>query len=1014
MAEESTPSFLNNEHFNGEFYVFSANVGDLFFHGSTQLSSNLVLFPTGSNFSNNLRAITPQMLNSQILTGSKNSIISKLGNEEPAFFSNIDTSIKYSGGNSTITNSERKCKGKCIHTFELNQKVDNIMVMNNVFNVYKIIQYIINNPRFRQIPAVRNIFNHSSLRDYYTDEEKLNFLFQNFYAIEEPIFKSDTVNLGIDEIFNDTISISAPNVVHYIDEFYREHALFGRFSVRKWDIPLTMLFSEYFAANPQYDIKGCGNNEINMGLIGSARQYIFNGNNDLETFNTRIHMCRFHPEVVFFNPLKVLNRVYTNPMDWQYNTSKDNTRYIKPYLNELEKYKIINFNDYAGDIYETTIWTLLIYESLSIRERKCSMISAPVALLSHYLEPYSMCMDSAIINRTQENYLLDMQNVTWNNVFNVISTNLFNELQNHVQLHDSDNLIYMKIVTYVYLSYKDAIIDYITINKNFHVPNINDIFSKIFNLMWMYNIQISDLEEYVKKVIFDVFYLALAAYIAKSSTFDFFEFRSQNVINNADEVVDVRRLSSMNISSRIFPFLSNISSVQKGYPYNQRHIDALLDNLEDYIDFEIDQDQVQEIKNTLNQILLEKNRFFDKLEKLNIEKLTPADVPRIVYLSGRFYAPYVTKIVHNIITLCPDNIIIDTRGNKRENIIYILKLLKPFFNIVFEEFSTKRYPTEQDNYTLPRINHNGLNHLRSVYFTAYVLETSNFIEYYEIDNNELFLILLSSYFVSIARFDEDDARTPNINFTPDEYYQLHGIALNRRSNYFYQHEFECTHFRYMSTLILGDVFEIIKQKIPGLRDVDVLTKFNIDNALHLSALSSDFMYLRTAVDPNRERIIDFTSILTVGHYFDHSRPTTGYAQLDNLKSGNPQELAHNPARGPDWLYNFIVKFYPVDPNDWTTRKSFYYSRIYQSLQESGFGNRVLIDPIPMNHESGSRMDASQNQNIFNLNVTYNFDAMSIDFHLAWKNIFASFFDQNYYVPEGTWITTEGKDRNTAP
>ena len=65
----------------------------------------------------------------------------------------------------------------------------------------------------------------------------------------------------------------------------------------------------------------------------------------------------------------------------------------------------------------------------------------------------------------------------------------------------------------------------------------------------------------------------------------------------------------------------------------------------------------------------------------------------------------------------------------------------------------------------------------------------------------------------------------------------------------------------------------------------------------------------------------------------------------------------------------------------------------------------------MNHESGSRMDARQNQNIFNLNVTYNFDAMSIDFHLAWKNIFASFFDQNYNVQQGVWVTQDGIDIN---
>lgn len=89
------------------------------------------------------------------------------------------------------------------------------MVMNNVYNVYKIIQYIINNPGFRQIPAVRNIFNHASLKDYDTDEDKLNFLFINFYCIEDLIFTSDGVNLGIDETFNSEIASPEPNVRHY-------------------------------------------------------------------------------------------------------------------------------------------------------------------------------------------------------------------------------------------------------------------------------------------------------------------------------------------------------------------------------------------------------------------------------------------------------------------------------------------------------------------------------------------------------------------------------------------------------------------------------------------------------------------------------------------------------------------------------------------------------------------------------------------------------------------------------
>ena len=68
----------------------------------------------------------------------------------------------------------------------------------------------------------------------------------------------------------------------------------------------------------------------------------------------------------------------------------------------------------------------------------------------------------------------------------------------------------------------------------------------------------------------------------------------------------------------------------------------------------------------------------------------------------------------------------------------------------------------------------------------------------------------------------------------------------------------------------------------------------------------------------------------------------------------------------------------------------------------------------MGTENGIRTNyVPYRQNIFNTDVTYNFDAMSIDFHLAWKNIFASFFDQNYaFDPtQETWITQNGIDRN---
>jgi hypothetical protein len=1032
-------AFLNGEHFNGSFHVFQGNLNDIVYHGSTSLSEYLVLFPAGNTFSATLNTVPNQTLNAEIAAARTmadpediNSIISRLGNEEPAFFSNLQTSLIYSGGQVVNTDPMRKCNNKCVHVFALNQNLE-IMVMNNVYNVCKIIQYIVNNPAFRQLPACRAILDDPFYQGYANDAEKLNHMFVNFYALHEDVFT--------DQMIINPIFLGQMNQIPAINEIrYRGRPLFGRYSNREWDLPLMKVFCLYFAVNADnlgHDIKGFGNNTVYMGIMGSYRRYLeLNPAINLVYFDDTIaeNQHYFHPEVVFCKSLKVLNRIYTNPADWQYNTIPDNTRYIGPYLRQLEKCKIINFKDYAGNIYETTIWTLLIYESLSAYyNNRCSMESAPVALLSYYLEPYSMCMElrRAIINRNEEKYLLDMTQVTWRNAFNVISKNLFSELQNHVQIHNNDNLIYMKIVTYAYLSYKDMITNHISRYFNFDIPlgDIMDLFSKIFNLICMYdqhNQSDVELQNYASSVMYDICYLVLSAYIAKSSTYDYFQYTRENVISNTDEVIDVRRKSSMNISSRIFPFLSNISSIHRGYPFNLTNIEALIYDIRTRT---FDTYNIAYINNRTIQnfrIRLRNNNHFQrKLQNLraNKEPFYPNSVPQEVYDAGIAYAGYVQQVIKNIISLCPEDIVIDppiTRdNNKRQNIIYILKLLKPFFNILFEEFSSKRYPLGVDTDTSlpPRMNHNGLNHLRSVYFTAYVLETSNFMDTYGIDNNELFLILLSSYFLSITRFDEyDPARFQGngILFTAAEFYGLHGMILNNASQYFYQYDFDCSHLRYLSNLFIADVFQIIKEKIPQLRNVANPARFNIDNALYLNALSSDHIYVGVgAGDPNSARIIDFTSILSLGHYFDHVRPTTGYSQLDNNAPGNPNpKVVWSVPRGPIRLYDFITKFYPAAPNDWTTPKSFYYSRIYQTLQESGFRNRVLRDQFPIDSEFGLRADTRQSDNnIFYPNVTYNFDAMSNDFHLAWKNIFASFFDPNYNVQPGTWVTQDGVYRN---
>ena len=273
MAEDE--SLLNGEIFNDHFNIFVGNKNDLFFHGSSALASNLVSFPVGIHFSDTLYNVSVNNQIDRIRVNDpedKNSILTRLGSPDIAFFSNIESAMLYL--QRPHTNIQSKCEGKCINAFELNQNV-NIMVMNDVYNIYKIINYIIDTPSFLGSQKVRNILDYV---EGYSDGERLNYLFTNFYCIEEDIFDYNYEYDEEDEEYEYLImSIYFRRQITLQDNeyYYRGNRLFGRFSVTTWDLPLCRIFSAFFAANPHYNIQGCGNNLIEMGILGSNR-YIGN------------------------------------------------------------------------------------------------------------------------------------------------------------------------------------------------------------------------------------------------------------------------------------------------------------------------------------------------------------------------------------------------------------------------------------------------------------------------------------------------------------------------------------------------------------------------------------------------------------------------------------------------------------------------------------------------------------------------------------------------------------------
>lgn len=264
--EEDEP-LLNEEVFNNYFNIFVGNKNDLFFHGSSDLASNLLSFPVWIHFFDTLYNAP---VNNQIYRirvndpEDKNSILTRLGSPDIAFFTNIESAMLYL--QRPQTNIQSKCEGKCIHVFELNQNV-NIMVMNDVYNVYKIIKYIIDTPEFLRSDKFRIILDYV---EGDSDKERLNYLFTNFYCIEEDVFYYKYEYDEDDEEYeylNMTEDFRRQILIHEDNEYYyRGNRLFGRFSVTTWDLPLCRIFSAYFAANPDYNIQGCGNN-LNQLLL---------------------------------------------------------------------------------------------------------------------------------------------------------------------------------------------------------------------------------------------------------------------------------------------------------------------------------------------------------------------------------------------------------------------------------------------------------------------------------------------------------------------------------------------------------------------------------------------------------------------------------------------------------------------------------------------------------------------------------------------------------------------------
>lgn len=153
------------------------------------------------------------------------------------------------------------------------------------------------------------------------------------------IFESPKVPTEIKEALMKMFSISDPNPLRSRSEhpFKRLSYNKSRRSERSWDLP----FSQWM----------CNNVLTYFGYAGMAApiQYI----------NDKKH---FHLEFIFCNAAQYLERDLSSKYDWQKESDIPIPEEIEKLLKTYKRFKSININTHAGNLYEHTVWTLLFYE----------------------------------------------------------------------------------------------------------------------------------------------------------------------------------------------------------------------------------------------------------------------------------------------------------------------------------------------------------------------------------------------------------------------------------------------------------------------------------------------------------------------------------------------------------------------------------------------------------------------------------------------------------------------------
>jgi len=969
VPEWLTPTFDTNS----SFVLYTCNKNTNFFHGSPALAYYSANYPVGAGFSQkitttrfNIEQQRQEIAEDFLISGDTSLTLERYGNPTCAYYAvpRIANWYTAAGGalerNRTFpANVNELCKHKCIAVYKTNYDLK-FLYMNHPYNFFRIIhyidqfkEYIIREPAYEAFKnkwKTSNEWGNMAEDAYVPDQfvsDKISTFFGWVFAYDTlsryaPVFKTDVpFELNPDFVENftrrsgkDIYDDRDSNTLDYANDFlFTGLNQANRYSTRESDLPLADLYCIVLDLLGS-KIDGFANNEvINQGYYESPRG-----------------IDRHHYEVIFCNVLRDLTRNYDDSRDWQYtgNGIRQNVN-VRNFLHRLNKCKIINFNTYSAcNFKELSIWTLLVYENIT-KDFIPPVWGSATSLLAHYVDDYTISKGKYMSQGIGGNSIWDLKKfnqLTSNYPYFVVLSNLLLS-----SLITPSDIPLLKVVIYTYLNCRhDLHILVCDIFNGLYDSGLPDDKNKHFKFILktisLYIAIFYNKKDSTPKTYADIFYhlflITLASYIAKQ---EHKQFLNQNRIN----ILYTEKIHSdrpLNIWSKNYNYITNVSSTyvaqdQRTHIKNkeylvQERIQIRSKAFHDYI-LNHQESNIREAEGSIVAYLEPYHSYYTK--KLNLfKKLVPGiDIDSFQYE----YAPYIQSLSIIIASFnnnrrdrvtITDNFKESIISLENENLIYtrveyVLNLLKPIVHTIFDEYSNKQYPRE--NQKVPRINHNGLNHTRQMFFAAYILQHTNFIKMNNLNNSEIFWLLLASFCVGIGRYDES-SHLMNITLTPAKFKT---IFNHQEQEILHKHTLIISNMQVNSLCIFASIINAVKKIIMCDAAIHRLGRPNLINCttiLHLSTIGPH--------NTTKKDYEDFFNFINIGHYLDHCRKTTGYSQLDSSKS--------------PWVMEFLRK-YNEGMSDIQIKEK-YYTKMYQILELTGYVRDTSIPNIPYSETDDKR------------------------------------------------------------